>query len=190
MTRSNSEIITVTDLKSFFYESLTHVNKRSLCPIPEETIYYSSSVLEKYSLSSEFFENKEGRIRNKILGFDFLKASLDSKDEQVKAYKDIGDTALVLSGFFSESTKRSLVDEKYYIKIGQLAYKKMHDLERTFFDIPHFYKMMSSCFENVSLVIKHFSMENKNNYLESLLVSSNDTELLVGGIHPPEKKVS
>ena len=190
MNRSKTGIITVTDLKSYFYEGLSELNKKLLCPIPEETIFYSSSVLEKYTLSSEFFEQSEGKIKNKILGFNFLKASQDSKDEQVKIYKDIGDTALVLSGFFSESTKGSLVDEKYYIKIGQLAYKKMYHLERTFFDIPHFYKLMSTCFESASYIIKHFSMQNKEEYLESLLISNDDKELMAGGILPPEKKVS
>jgi len=60
-------LITVESLKAFFFNELDVINRTSLCPVPQETIFYSSAVLEKYSLSESYFNNTEGKIREKIL---------------------------------------------------------------------------------------------------------------------------
>jgi hypothetical protein len=61
-----SEIITVPSLKTFFFESLSKANKNSVCPLPEETLFYSSDVLERYSLSDEFFQVEGKKVREKV----------------------------------------------------------------------------------------------------------------------------
>lgn len=182
MKDSEKEIIQVSDLTSFFYDRLYSANNKSLCPVPEETIFYSSNVLNKYSLSTEFFDLTSGRVKEKVFGVSFLNASSKSKEEQKKIYKDIADTSLVLTGFFSDSVKRKIIDLNYYIKIGQMAYSKMYSLDETFMDIPHFYKVMATCFENVSTLIQLVHTDNKLNNL-------NEKEMLISGISPNETKI-
>ena len=55
MTDKRSSIITVPDLRSFFFQSLDELNNRSLCPVPQEAIFYSSTVLDRLALSASFF---------------------------------------------------------------------------------------------------------------------------------------
>lgn len=45
--------------------------------------------------------------------------------ERVRALKEVGDTALVLSGFFAESLGRGLVDVDYYVSLGKSAYGQL-----------------------------------------------------------------
>lgn len=69
---------------------------------------------------------------------DFLKAPPDdeplalklaqavaSPDERVRQLKDVGDTSLYVSGFFSDSLQRKLVDVDYYIQMGGAAYTQL-----------------------------------------------------------------
>ena len=45
--------------------------------------------------------------------------------ERVGALKEVGDTSLVLSGLFSSSLQRSVVQVDYYIGLGGAAYKEL-----------------------------------------------------------------
>jgi hypothetical protein len=153
MNESNKSIIHVKDLSGYFFERLHLLNSKSLCPLPEETLFYSSSILNKYSLSSEFYDLDNGRVCEKILGLKFLEASSKSRAEQKRIYKDIADTSLILTGFFADSIKTKIIDKKYYVKIGQMAYSKMYTLDEKFCNVPHFYRMMATSFEHLSFLI-------------------------------------
>jgi hypothetical protein len=52
----------------------------------------------------------------------------------VRQLKDVGDTSLYVSGFFSDSLQRKLVDVDYYIQMGGTAYSM---LARFFRGNPH-----------------------------------------------------
>jgi hypothetical protein len=51
-----------------------------------------------------------------------LAHAVSSPDERVRQLKDVGDTSLYVSGFFSDSLQRKLVDVDYYIQMGGAAY--------------------------------------------------------------------
>lgn len=185
MNKTKLDIITVTDLNSFFYESLSQLNNKSLCPMPEETIYYSSHVLNKFSQASEYFSVNDGKVKEKILGIQLLEAERLSKEEQIRVYKDIADTALMQSGYFSNSINKKILNKEYYINIGQIAYRKMYNLDSSFFDIPHFYKLMENCFEGLTLILKTFSLQTQEQLLNSYLLElDSEKEYLINGILP------
>lgn len=50
--------------------------------------------------------------------------------EQCVLLKEIGDTTLYVSGFFSDSLNRKVVDIDYYIKMGRIAYNHLAELMR------------------------------------------------------------
>jgi hypothetical protein len=89
------KIILTTNLKAFFFDGLSELNKKSLCPVPESIIYYSSDVLDKFALSEDFFETSEGKVREKILGMKILEATQYNREEQRKIYKEVGDMSLM-----------------------------------------------------------------------------------------------
>lgn len=170
--KSETDIVLSESLKFYFYEQLRDLNKNSLCPVPEETIYYSSEVLEKCAFSQEFFNFEGGKAREKVLGMELLQASAYSPEKKKRAYKDIGDTALVMTGYFSKSINDKILGSDYYVRLGQMAYEKLDVAQPKCFDVPSFYKVMATCFENLAQMMSVIMQRSEGNqeipYLLSL----------------------
>jgi len=56
------------------------------------------------------------------LAFRFVRALESSGMRQRASLREIGDASLFISGFFSDSLRRKLVDVDYYVSIGGSAY--------------------------------------------------------------------
>lgn len=190
--KNKNEIILSASLKSYFFKQLRELNKNSLCPVPEETIYYSSEVLEQYSCSTDYFDFEDGKPKEKILGMQLLEAENFSKEKKKRVYKDVGDTALILTGYFSKSINDKIVSSSYYTRLGQTAYEKLNNAQPNCFDIPSFYKIMATCFENISQMLSILVEKNESQREESYLLKQDGTlRQSILGISPnPSKKVS
>jgi hypothetical protein len=191
MVDTSRKIITASTLQGFFFEGLNELNKKSLCPVPESIIFYSSEVLDKFALSQDFFEVSEGKVREKVLGMKLLEAMQMNREEQKRTYKEVADMSLLVCGYFSESVNKKIVDTHYYAQLGKMAYGHLNNVNPTFLDIPCFYSMVSTCFENVTTLMANFASLNrygKDNELifrKLLNESVSEKELLVSGILPP-----
>lgn len=172
---ANETIITTASLSDFFYKDLSLKNKIFPCPLPEEFLFYSSLTLEKYSLSETFFENEAGKVSEKILGMRYLESKLKTREEKLSELKDIGDTVLVLLGFFSNSVDKKLISRDYYLSIAQNAYSELGKLNSSFYDIPNFYNLFaSSLYNTVKLlesVATEFKLGDNEQYLLNLKVN-------------------
>ncbi len=193
------EIITVPSLQTYFFDILSDFNKKAPCPIPQEIIYYSSDVLNKFALAQDYYDQRDGKMREKILGTKLLEATQVSREEQKRIYKDVGDTALFLCGYFAESTTKKLVDANYYSQLGRSAYQNLNGVVPNFFDIPCFYSMLSTSFgvmvELISKVasIDRFGEENHLKYSRILVAGGEMTpeDYIYSGVtQNTEKKVS
>lgn len=166
---SVKNLITGESLSSYFYKNLDQVNKSSLCPLPQEFIWYSSEVLNSYALSDKFFEATNGKVHEKLLGVQLLEAQQKNIHEKKAMLKDIGDTTLVQLGFFSDRVNSKNLPEKYYINIGKTAYNHMESLNCTFYDIPNFFNLLATSYENIIRLLtevkKSTTFENFNEYL-------------------------
>lgn len=188
---SSGKIILSTNLKGFFFDGLSELNKRSLCPVPESVIYYSSDVLDKFALSQDFFETSEGKVREKILGMKLLEATQLTREEQKKAYKEVGDMTLMVCGYFSESVNKKIVDTQYYSQLGKMAFSHLDNVTPKFLDIPHFYGMVATCFESLTTLMTMLASRekgNENNLIFRKIMKNekvSDKELLVSGVLPP-----
>lgn len=192
-----NKIILSANLKGFFFEGLSEINKKSLCPVPESIIYYSSDVLDKFALSQDFFETSEGKVREKILGMKLLEATQYNRDEQKKIYKEVGDMSLLVCGYFSESVNKKIVDTQYYSQLGKMAYSHLNNVSPTFLDIPCFYGMVATCFESMTTLMTILASKNRGE--ESNLIfkkimreeAVSEKELLASGVVPShQRKVS
>jgi len=67
------------------------------------------------------------------LGMKLALALESGGEAQRTALKQIGDAALFVSGFFSDSLRRKLVDVDYYMMIGGNAYTALSRMERDTF---------------------------------------------------------
>jgi len=193
-----SAIILSSSLKGYFFEGLNELNQKSLCPIPQSVIFYSSDVLDKFALSDSFFEINEGKVREKILGVKLLEAQMLNREEQRKVYREVAEMSLMVCGYFSESVNKKLVDRDYYSQIGRSAFTHLNTIAPDFLDIPSFYSMVATCFESLTslmsvLASKDHYGKDKNVFFDRVMKNEfvSDKELLASGIIPnPASKVS
>ena len=59
-----------------------------------------------------------------------LHAARGSRSQAIRAYRSLGDRALVTSGFFRQSLTRKLVSRQYYLDMGAAAYDTLAGLLR------------------------------------------------------------
>lgn len=172
---SNNSLILEASLQAFFFEQLASANDKSQLKLPKETIYYSSLVMDRFGHSHEYFEMVDGRVREKVLGMKLLESGHLSRREQERSLKDIGDTALFLCGFFSDSiNERKLLDIKYYRDVGQMAYQRLDSFAPSFCDVNSFYKKLSGQFDiltNLMQIVQQTHLSGE---------SSDDVFLILG----------
>lgn len=148
-----SALVLESSLQVFFYDHLQEFNKLSLTPLPNETIFYSSLVMDSYGDSAKFFEQVDGKAREKILGIKLLEASQMTKEKQKAAIRDVAETSLLICGYFADSLNKKMIDIKYYQDLGKIAYSRLNSITPTAYDVPSFYKKMAHSFSGITLLM-------------------------------------
>ena len=173
-------IINESSLYSFFYQELEELNNKSHLPLPPEMVAYSSTILEKFTLTTEFFSaTEDGKFQKKILGLSLLESEQKNFIERKRIIREVGDFALMLSGFFAPSIKREVVDIDYYRKLGAMAYTKLNDLIPEYYDRPSFYLMMAKSFVNISILLSLMSQkmfQGNEALMQKFLIDQSDRE--------------
>ncbi len=154
-------------LQAYFYTQLQEFNEKSLEPLPNETIYYSSLVMDKFGDAGKYFETIEGRVRDKVLGIKLLESSGMTRQEKKRTLKDIGDTALLICGFFSDSLNKKILDTRYYQELGQTAYRHLNSEVPSAYDVPSFFNQLSSRFDQLTTVMSLVSEKTLSQGLDS-----------------------
>lgn len=152
MTKT-STLVLESSLQVFFYDHLQEFNKKSLSPLPNETIFYSSLVMDNYGDTSKFFEQVDGKAREKILGLKLLEASQLSREKQKLAIRDVAETSLLICGYFADSLNKKIIDVKYYQDLGKIAYSRLNSMTPEAYDVPSFYKKMARSFDGITLLM-------------------------------------
>jgi hypothetical protein len=159
MSQKN-ELVLESSLQVFFYDHLQEFNKKSLNPLPNETIFYSSLVMDTYGVSDKFFEKVNGKAKEKILGIKLLESSQFPKEKQKLILKDIAETSLLICGYFADSLNRKIIDVNYYQDLGMIAYKRLNSFMPSAYDVPSFYQQMAQCFSDVTLLMSFVSKKS------------------------------
>ena len=107
-------IIGHSSVEGFFREILGEALSHSRMQVAPSTEYYLVSLMGEFA---------KGRISDEPLGLKLVSTSQTA--DRVAALKEIGDTALYVSGFFAESVNRQMVDVDYYIGMGGAAYGEL-----------------------------------------------------------------
>ena len=105
----------------FFKEQVEAACERQkLFPQPL-TSYYIVSLLGEFTYASKS-RAAEAMVSNEPLAIRFARALQSGGSDQRAGLREVGDVSLFVSGFFSESLRRSLVDVDYYVSLGGYAY--------------------------------------------------------------------
>jgi hypothetical protein len=95
----------------------------------ELTSYYVVQLL------AGFLQHRGGDGHDEPLGVQLARALDSGGVEQRASLKQIGDESLFVSGFFSDSLKRKLVDVDYYASVGGVAYQALSRYETDAFSL-------------------------------------------------------
>ncbi len=168
----DSKLVLENSLQVFFYDILQEFNKKSQNPLPNEIIYYSSLVMDQFGFSHRYFEAVDGKVREKILGVKLLESAQLPKAKQKAAIQDIGETALLLCGYFPDSFNKKIVDTKYYHDIGALAYKRLNTFTPKAYDVPNFFEKMSRQFSHVTTLMSLVSEKQESDPMNFFLMTN------------------
>ncbi len=147
------QIVLESSLQVFFYDLFQEINRKSTHPLSNETIFYSSIVMDQYGDSKKFFEIVDGKIREKILGIKLLESSQMPKEKMKKTLKDVAETSLLVCGFFSDSLNRKIIDVKYYQEVGMMAYARLNSIEPKAYNINSFYGSVAKSFNDITTLM-------------------------------------
>jgi hypothetical protein len=86
-------------------------------------------------LSGFVHRDRSGIGDEEALGMRFVRALQAGGSVQRDGLRRVGDTSLFISGFFSDSLNRSLVDVDYYMMLGERAYGSLARRDETLGDV-------------------------------------------------------
>ncbi len=128
---NDTNIITKKSIQEYFFDSVNAAVKNQQIDTSDEIICYLVNVLTSFSRSEDLFEYSEEGVTLKPLALMYTDALSESLlAERIRILQKLGDTALFISGVFSDSLNNRLVDVDYYIAMGGNAYSYLSDSMR------------------------------------------------------------
>jgi hypothetical protein len=121
-------VIPVSNLKSFFIESITDAARRQHVAADAAVIAYLGNMLVDFARSEFLFDRTDdGVVRRPLVELYRFAAESQSSRERSLLLRRLGDVALFVAGILPNSLERSLVDVDYYIAMGANAYGYLSD---------------------------------------------------------------
>jgi hypothetical protein len=114
-------------LIEYFKEAVEHATQRLDVEISSNTEFYLVDLLLRYS-DVQALSNKNLATEAETFAELYLKSRGETHGRRALILKYIGDTTLFLTGCFSDSFQRSLVDIDYYANLGRTSYRELLDL--------------------------------------------------------------
>ncbi|MCB0307828.1 MAG: hypothetical protein KDD48_00535 [Bdellovibrionales bacterium] len=140
-------------LVKYFYECLSRAQKNQNVSLHEVTQIYLINLLEKALCTKKIFASMDTQEMEEPLAFLLGRAlSSNTNFDKLGLFKQIGDRSLFVSGFFSDSFLRKVIDMDYYISMGGQAYRFASDLvEDQYKDklFPEVFEELSDKFANL-----------------------------------------
>jgi hypothetical protein len=124
-------ILSSRSAQEWFKEQVGEVLSLRRVRVKAETEFYLVEILTRF-LASEALHVRQadGTVAVEPLALILLKALEADRRERTARLKRLGDTSLFVSGFFSDSLSRGVVDAGYYRAMGERAYGALADAER------------------------------------------------------------
>jgi hypothetical protein len=108
----------------FFKEQVEAACERQQLKPQPLTSYYVVALLSEFTHRA-MSPASDAVASEEALGVKLLRALHSGGSTQRAGLKQVGDASLFISGFFSDSLRRSLVDVEYYVSLGGYAYRSL-----------------------------------------------------------------
>ena len=125
---ANKTIIVDTDVRIFFQTLVDDAVTNQHIDASDETVIYLVNLLTTFTHTQALYEKTADGLQLKPLAMLYADAvAATSTEERNLALKRLGDVALFISGVFTDSLNRKMVDVDYYIAMGGNAYGYLSD---------------------------------------------------------------
>lgn len=125
---SSTRVMRVRNLQDYFRTSIDDVVAKQRVDIDPHAAHYVVNMLTLFSRSDELFEDDGECYGLRPLALMLADAAdAASPDHRKHLLQRIGDVALFIAGFFSDSLASRAVDIDYYIHMGGNAYGSLSD---------------------------------------------------------------
>lgn len=112
-----SDLVAEADLREFFRGEVQRALDALKVESSEFTTFYLVNLLAEFSDTDELYDEAD-----RPLALIYGKAMEKAGPERFRILKKLGDYALYISGYFSDSLSGKAVDVDYYIAMGSNAY--------------------------------------------------------------------
>lgn len=120
----------VPSAKEFFAAELRSAMDKHRVSAAQESFDYLVALLIRYIEAEKFFvKNADGKLENNFLVDLYADYMQGSTEKKKLALQRLGDICLLISGFFSESLHRKIIDIGYYFGMGGTAYHHLSQLQ-------------------------------------------------------------
>lgn len=160
---------------------------------------YMVDILKHYLLVENLYDQLDtsGRKTRETIAELYLKAGQSGGRDRVEKLKKLGDRSLYISGFFSDSFQRKIIDVDYYVDMGKMAFESLaQDVEEDTFS--KLFKDLSAHFLNLvdvlAVISQKAKMMDEENVLRMMDLYSKTGSALLGealaekGVFNPEVK--
>ena len=110
------------NLFDFFHQHVGTAIENYSSEFSEESVYYLSNLLVERSRRSNLECEADTLVELRLL------ASCGDRSQAIRAYRQLGDIALYMTGFFRRSIERRNVGLNYYLDMGSMAYHRLSQL--------------------------------------------------------------
>lgn len=124
----SDRVVPVHNLRDYFRESIEAAIEHQGVNVDAHAAHYVVNLLTLFSRSEDLYEDDGDSYGIKPLALMMADAAdAPTVAERNFSLQRIGDVALFISGFFSDSLAHRLVDIDYYINMGGNAYGSLSD---------------------------------------------------------------
>jgi hypothetical protein len=156
--------------QEFFLDTVEEAFERlNFQTIPHASSYLVS-LLDHFCFTDNLFDLDEvtGKRKLETLAEMYLQANQKDNPNKQKSLRKLGDTSLYISGFFSDSLKKKIIDLDYYIEMGERAYGTLAHISTDDISV-RVYTEFSQKFINFVDVLTYISQKSMANSNEDLL---------------------
>jgi len=114
----------------YFRELVESALQHQHVAVRELTSFYVVNLLAGFA-----HRDPSGLTDDEALGVRLMRALQAGGTAQRDGLRRVGDTSLFISGFFSDSLNRGLVDVDYYMQLGERAYGSLARRDETLGDV-------------------------------------------------------
>lgn len=126
--KNREALITEKSAREYFQDSISDALNNQQVDAAEDTVYYVVNLLANFIRSENLFERTPDGVIIKPLAEHYAEAIEGrTSAEQHRALRRLGDVALFISGVFSQSLNRKVIDVDYYCAMGGSAYGYLSD---------------------------------------------------------------